>query len=68
MTCRHCGRAEAEHHEYEPLIVLPPGCKCDPNDWRWGAVAPICGTYDHCAWMGYCINCGHERACHNEGG
>ena len=75
MTCRHCNRPEAEHHEYEAVVVLPPGCKCDPAHHPDGPL-PICGEYR--SWSERydteCRNCDHERACHapaggdNEGG
>lgn len=79
MTCRHCGRPEAEHHDYEPVVdsdgetVALLACGCDPTTWNYKPVPVPCATFGAHGSL-ECWYCGHPRACHapaggdNEGG
>lgn len=68
--CAHCGRAEDEHHTFEPPRELPAGCKCEADSWATVAeggpleLAPACATYVHDAETGQCGTCEHDEACH----
>lgn len=62
--CEHCGAWEDEHHAYVP-IVMPPGCRCDPESWSgFGAPVPtVCPAY-RCRDGMDCHDCQHGRECH----
>jgi hypothetical protein len=63
ILCKHCGREEHEHHEFEPK--MPDGCVCDPGEWLY-SVSEICDHFDpyDSKESEICIHCEHERGCH----
>ena len=59
-VCKHCGKPEAEHHDYEP--TMPEGCVCDPGEWGDNVTEP-CEEYQGEGGQ-YCKRCEHDKACH----
>jgi hypothetical protein len=68
--CKHCGKDESDHHEFEARIA-PKGCMCEPGTWSlMDEIPDVCEHYvrsipniqmDN---YGYCQNCEHDKACH----
>jgi hypothetical protein len=63
MTCKHCGKPEAEHHEFE-ANVRPEGCVCDLGTWLPLSPGHICGGFIGETDNAYCAECMHDKACH----
>ena len=60
IPCKHCGKPENEHHEFEPN--WPSWCKCDPH--TWGKLpSPVCAEFTGDDDQ-YCSTCEHDKACH----
>lgn len=60
--CRKCGRSEAYHHEPD-WIETPPGCVCNPLDWkRDRPIPPVCSEF--VGTFKTCDRCDHEKECH----
>ena len=63
FPCAICGEPESDHHAFTPIAV-PPGCACDPYDWRdQNGIPPVCGVYVENP-DGVCETCEHLAACH----
>lgn len=61
------------HHEFHPLPPPPPEqCQCDPLHWGDEDVPEPCNDFAAMAggniWEIRCVNCNHERECHDDGG
>ena len=70
--CGICRLPRSQHHEFQPPLTLPPGCKCNPREWRQTGedgkpfVIPMpCPEYKPDETMpGQCVMCEHLEECH----
>ena len=53
----------AAEEELRWLNERPPGCLCDPLDWR-GVPGPVCERFEPSTRTGLCRRCEHMKDCH----
>jgi hypothetical protein len=61
--CIICGQPEDQHHEPE-WAEMPPGCVCNPMDYRDPRnIPPVCDKYEGNG-VHSCLKCEHDKECH----
>ena len=66
LLCKHCDRPAREHHQFEPVYIVPPGCLCDGAGWRDPTnIPPVCQSFGPMPGSTHlCVVCEHSEACH----